>query len=250
MQSQRIGRATTGALTGKQDAFEQLESASVQLNQDLELLSSGGPYRGRVVPAASPPERVILERAKQNWGNSARAAVVILERKSNLDNFYATLKKLNSRLPPLLETSEQVVVLNVINVPSPRELSATSMLPMLCVRLSRSLNLFFGGESIDPETAFLLGKDANTFHDIVNGFLNGNQALHLQKTRNNDIRVKLSALQSSFDDYRVGIKSILDDLKNLIALKQAAAIIVSENENVKNSLLVLQENYQKVLDTN
>ncbi len=250
MQSQRLGRAAPGALDDEQDAFDQLESARTQLNRDLALLSAGGQYRGRTIPAASPSERVGLNHAQQDCANSVRAAVTIFERKSDVNNFYATLKKLNSMSPALLEMSEQVAALNIVNSATPRELSASGMLPMLSIRLSRSVNMFFGQQGIDPETAFLLGKDANTFHDIVDALLNGNQTLHLVKTKNKDIRAKLLALQASLDDYRDGIKSILDDLKNLIALKQSAFFIATENERVKNSLLALQESYQKVLDDN
>ncbi len=65
-----------------------------------------------------------------------------------------------------------------------------------------------------------------------------------------EFRAKLVTLQASMDDYRVGAKSILDDLKNLIVLKQSALVIATENERAKDSWLSLQENYQKTLDDN
>ncbi len=38
---------------------------------------------------------------------------------------------------------------------------------MLTQRLARSANEFLTSEGVNPETAFLLGKDTNTFRDIT-----------------------------------------------------------------------------------
>jgi twitching motility protein PilJ len=249
VQSQRIAKFAPGANRGNADAFIQLKASQQQLEQDLNLLSNGGSYRGRAIPAASSNEHSLLENAKHAGADLARATAFILERKSSIDNFYVNLSKINSLSPDLLELTEQVATLYDINRSTPRELSSAAQLEMLGVRLNRSANLFFVSESINPETAFLLGKDANTFRDITDGFLNGSVKLKLPKVKDNDIRTRLVTLLASFEDCQRSVKSILDDLKNLIGLKQAELVITIQSESLRNRLLELQEVFQKELDT-
>jgi len=248
VQSQRIGKLAPSVNRGNPDAMDQLGASQKRLTQDLNLLATGGQYRDRTIPGASTSEQALLENAKRAWSRSARASAFIIEGKTNLVDFYATLKKMNTLSPQLLETTEQVAVLSVRNGGTPREISAATQLVMLNVRLGRNANLIFVPDIMDPETAFMLGKDANSFRDITDGLLNGNAALGLSKSRNKDIQAKLIALQSSFVNYQQCVKSIMDNLQNLVTLKQAEMIIATENENLKNRLLDLQETFQKTLD--
>src|SRR3712207_8146728 len=62
--------------------------------------------------------------------------------------------------------------------------------------------------SVNPETAFLLGKDTNTFRDITEGFLNGSDVLRLTATKDADTREKLTELQTVFAEYQQSVASI------------------------------------------
>ncbi|HXA46931.1 MAG TPA: hypothetical protein VNW52_04825 [Burkholderiaceae bacterium] len=248
MQSQRIEKLALSTLRGDMGAADRLGASQQQLTRDLELLTNGGQYRGRTIPGVSPSEQAMLANAKLAWKNSARATTTILEQTSTLTRYYATVEKMKVMTPQLLEVSEQISTLYMVNSGTPREISSASFLPMLCIRLDRSTETFFATDSINPETAFLLGKDTNTFRDITDGLMNGSASLHLSATKNKDIHAKLTDLRASFEGYQQSVKSILDDLKIFIALKQSALYITTENESLKNRFLELQEAYQKSVD--
>ncbi len=249
MHSQRIGKAAPNAIQGNLEAFKQLEESRKEFNRDLAVLSKGGPYQGREIAAPDAVMESALKDTQKIWANSDKAAETILKLKKELTGFGATLQKLNTLSPVLLELTEQISTLKAQGGASPREISAAGQLVMLTQRLGRSANEFLTSEGVNPETAFLLGKDTNTFRDITEGFLNGSDVLRLSATKDQDTRDKLTELQTAFAEYQQSVASILGNLQNFIAAKQSEQLIFTENEALKQRLTSLQKSYRTEQDS-
>jgi twitching motility protein PilJ len=244
MHSQRLGKAAPNAIQGNLQAFGQLEESRVEFNRDLDLLRNGGTFQGHSIQMSGATMAPILAQTQQLWSNTDKAAATILKLKKELSGFGASLKQLNALSPGLLELTEQIAALKVQGGASPRDISASGQLVMLTQRLGRSANEFLTSEGVNPETAFLLGKDVNTFRDIVEGFLNGSEVLRLGASRDKDSRDKLLELQAMFVTYQGAVSAILGNLQNFIAAKQAEQLIFNENETLKQRLTVLQQSYR------
>jgi len=249
MHSQRIGKAAPNAIQGNLEAFKQLEESRKEFNRDLTVLSKGGEYQGREIAPPSDEVAVMLTETQKVWGNSDKAADTILKLKKELTGFGTTLQKLNTLSPVLLELTEQIATLKAQGGASPREISAAGQLVMLTQRLGRSANEFLTSEGVNPETAFLLGKDTNTFRDITEGFLNGSDVLRLTATKDADTREKLTELQSVFAEYQQSVGTILGNLQNFIAAKQSEQLIFAENETLKQRITALQKSYRAEEDS-
>ena len=249
MHSQRIGKAAPNAIQGNPEAFKQLEDSRKEFNADLTVLSKGGLYQGREIDAPKAQLDSILKDTSKVWANSDKAADTILKLKKELTGFGATLQKLNTISPALLELTEQISTLKAQGGASPREISAAGQLVMLTQRLGRSANEFLTSEGVNPETAFLLGKDTNTFRDITEGFLKGSDVLRLTATKDQDTIDKLIELQAVFAEYQQSVASILGNLQNFIAAKQSEQLIFTENEALKGRLTQLQKTYRNQEDS-
>lgn len=249
MHSQRIGKAAPNAVQGNLEAFKQLEDSRQEFNRALSVLLKGGGYRGREIDPPGEKLETMLMGTDKVWSNSDRAAETILKLRTELTGFGATLEKLNSMSPALLELTEQIATLKVQGGSSPREISAASQLVMLTQRLGRSANEFLTSEGVNPETAFLLGKDTNTFRDITDGFLNGSELLRLTMTKDPDTRRKLTELRTAFLDYQKSVAGILSNLQNFIAAKQSEQLIFAENEGLKQQITELQQAYRSEEDS-
>ncbi len=249
MHSQRVGKATPNAIQGNKEAFKQLADSRKEFNNDLAILSKGGVYQGRSI---SPPDAqmdAMLKETQKLWTGTDNAAATILKLEKELTGFGSTLQILNGISPNLLELTEQISTLKAQGGASPRETAQAGQLVMLTQRLARSANEFLTSEGVNPETAFLLGKDTNTFREIVDGFLNGSEALRLSKTTEPDTRDKLLELQANFNEYQKSISLILGNLQNFIAAKQAEELIFKENEALKQRLTELQQSYRSEQDS-
>jgi twitching motility protein PilJ len=249
MHSQRIGKAAPNAIQGNPEAFKQLEESRKELNRDLTVLSKGGDFDGINIATPDAQMASVLKDTQKVWTNSDKAAETILKLKKELTGFGNTLQKLNAISPALLELTEQIATLKTQGGASPREISAAGQLVMLTQRLGRSANEFLTSEGVNPETAFLLGKDTNTFRDIIEGFLNGSDVLRLTATKDQDTRDKLTELQNTFGQYQQAVGSILGNLQNFIAAKQSEQLIFTENESLRQRLASLQTNYRAERDS-
>lgn len=248
MHSQRIGKAAPNAIQGNPEAFRQLADSRKELITDLDLLQNGGSFRGREISGVDASLTPNLAPAQKLWVNSDRAAATILKLNKELTGFGETLKKLNELSPALLELTDQIATLKVQSGASLREISSSGQLVMLTQRLARSANALLTSEGVNPETAFLLGKDTNTFRDIIDGFLNGSEALRLPVTKDAETRGKLTELANLFVDYQKAVAGILGNLQNFIAAKQAEQLIFTENEALRQRLTGLQSDLRAMED--
>ena len=244
MHSQRLGKAAPNAIQGNRDAFVQLAQSRVAINEAFKILSSGGEWQGRTVPVSDAYFAKRISRINQAWQRSDQSALKLLALEKELTGFGTTLQTLNKLNPGLLELAEQVAIVSAQSGASAREVAAAGQLVMLTQRLGKNANEFLTPEGINQDTAFMLGRDANAFQDIMTGFIEGSTVLRLPALSNPDARARLQELQTAFASYRRELASILGNLKNFIAAKQAERHIFADNEVLRERLLELQQAYR------
>jgi twitching motility protein PilJ len=249
MHSQRIGKAAPNAIQGNGEAFKQLEESRKEFNRNLAMLFKGGTSYGIDVYRPSAKAEALLKDSKKIWDRSDKAAETVLALKVELTGFGATLQKLNAISPVLLDLTEQIGTLKMQGGATPRETSAASQLSMLTQRLARSANEFLSADGANPETAFLLGKDVNTFRDIIDGFLQGSELLRLSPVQDTEVRARLLKLKLVFNEYRQLVSGILGNMPKFVAAKQSEQLIFNENELLKQKLSLVQQTYRSEQDT-
>ena len=245
MHSQRIGKAAPNAIQGNEEAFKQLKESRDALQANLNILNNGGEYQKRTIGAPGQAMKRIVEETLSAWDQTESSASTILKLQGELTGLGATLKKMNGISPDMLELAEQVATLKAQAGAAPREISSASQLVMLTQRLARSANGFLTSQGMSPETAFQLGKDTNTFADIIDGLLNGSEVMRLGAARDPDTREKLLELQAVFAEYQKAVAGIRGNVQNFIAAKKAEQSVFNENEALKQSLTALQEAYRE-----
>jgi twitching motility protein PilJ len=206
MHSQRLGKAAPNAIQGNRDAFIQLEQSRMAINEALRILSAGGDWQGRAVPVPDLYFSKRIVRISNAWQRSDQSAVKLMALQKELTGFGTTLQTLNQLNPGLLELAEQVAIISAQSGTSAREVAAAGQLVMLTQRLGKSANEFLTPEGINQDTAFMLGRDANTFQDIITGFLEGSPVLRLPALSNPDARARLLAEVASLPGLPEGMR--------------------------------------------
>jgi twitching motility protein PilJ len=243
MHSQRLAKAVPAALQGNPDAFTQLHDSRDRMQANLTTLEQGGELNGVRVPASGARIQPTLQHVDEEWDRTQKNATIVLENEKLLTNIGTTLRALNDSNPTLLELTEQIAALKLQSGAPAREISASSQLVMLTQRLAKNANELLSGEGVNPETAFLLGKDTNTFRDLLDGLTNGSDALHIAPVRDPETRDRLNELQKQFAAFQQQIGSLLGNLQKIVASKQAEQQVFKENEGLRNSVLELQQGY-------
>ncbi|HEX9301913.1 MAG TPA: methyl-accepting chemotaxis protein [Casimicrobiaceae bacterium] len=245
MLSQRLARGTALASQGQAAAFPALKDSRDRFKADLEALQAGGTVKG-VSLDVSQDENIVktLQDIRTKWERVDVNAQRVIDNQQSLTSLAKGLDNINLGNNAILELSQQAAQQVGQGGGSLREIEYTNQLAVLSQRIGKNANTLASSEEIDPEVAFLLGKDAGTFRDILNGLLKGSDALRLSGVRNEDARSTLTELQKRFAAYDQGVAAILQNMNRLVTAKQAARGINNESEALLNDTTKLAEEYE------
>jgi twitching motility protein PilJ len=245
MLSQRLARGTALAAQGQAAAFPGLKESREKFKSDLEALQNGGTVKG--VSLDAPSDDTItktLQDIKTRWDRVDVNAGRVLENQQSLTTLAKGLDNINQGNNAILELAQQAAQQVGQGGGSLREIEYTNQLAVLSQRIAKNANALASSEEIDPEVAFLLGKDAGTFRDILNALLKGSDALRLNGVRNEEARGTLAELQKRFASYDQGVAAILQNMNRLVAAKQAARGINSESDALLTDTTKLSEQFE------
>jgi twitching motility protein PilJ len=98
---------------------------------------------------------------------------------------------------------------------------------MLTQRIAKNASALLLGDAIDAESAFLLGKDTNTFRDTIQALAGAVTRCASPPTTDPDTKQKLAELEASSGEYRTAVGGILGNMQRLTIAKQAGSQIFS-----------------------
>jgi twitching motility protein PilJ len=249
MLSQRLAKAAQQASQGNREAFKQLRDSRDEFASLEKLLATGGAASGGVdLPATPASVRPQLSALESEWQKTDRNAALVIREEPNLVALGAAVRAINLNNPALLENAEEVAALSVQTGGSPRQNALTAQLVMLTQRMAKNANTMLAGDVVDPEVAFLLGKDTNTFRDLVQGLLQGNEALRIDRVQEAQIRAKLAELQTGFKEYQTGVSQILGNMQRLVNAKRATRDIFNDSEKLLGLAEQLATGYDGLVD--
>ena len=243
MLSQRLGKASLQSLLGNPEAFKQVDASRNAFAEILQRLQNGGTVRGVTVPPSPERTRPALQTLAAQWRGPERNATILLRDQATLVGLGTAVARVNESNPQLLDLAEQVQTEELRSGASTREISAAGELVMLTQRLAKNANALLVGETIDPEVAFLLGKDTNVFRATLEGLRNGSAALRLPAVHNAETAAKLDEFAQAFKAYRDAVASILGNMQRLVAAKRAAHAVFGDSEKLLDSSEHLANEY-------
>ena len=247
MLSQRLAKAAQQASQGNREAFKQLRDSRDEFAATVALLATGGVASGVTLPATPAAVRPQLSVLETEWKKTERNAGLVIREEPNLVSLGAAVRTINDNNPALLEVADEIAALSVQNGGSARQNAVTAHLVMLTQRMAKNANAMLAGDVVDPEVAFLLGKDTNTFRDLLQGLLQGNESLRVVRVTDNDIRAKLGELENGFKQYQTGVSKILGNMQRLVNAKRATRDIFNDSETLLGSAERLAQGYEGLL---
>jgi twitching motility protein PilJ len=232
MLSQRIAKAAQQASQGNRVAFKELRESRDEFASLIKLLASGGDAGGVSLPATSGQARPALDALEKEWRKTERNATLVAGEERNLVALGEAVRSINANNPTLLEISDEVTALSVQTGGSARQNAITGLLVMLTQRMAKNANTMLAADVVDPEVAFLLGKDTNTFRDTLQGLLKGSSTLRIAQVANPELRAKLSELEAGFKEYQSAVSAILGNMQRLVNAKRATRDLFFDSDDL------------------
>jgi twitching motility protein PilJ len=243
MLSQRLAKAAQQSSQGNREAFKQLRDSRDEFAKSVKLLLVGGIASGVDLPASSQGVRPELDKLNKEWQKTEKNAGLVIGEERNLVALGEAVRQINANNPALLELADEISALSVQLGGSVRQNAITAQLVMLTQRMAKNANTMLAGDIVDPEVAFLLGKDTNTFRDTLQALLSGNEGMRIAKVSDADMRAKLGELETGFKQYQKAVAEILGNMQRLVNAKRATRDIFNDSESLLKAADALDEGY-------
>ena len=247
MLSQRLAKASTLAIQGNPSAFAQLRESRETFGSLLTRLSEGGDITGVSVPASSGDARALVDGLMERWKTTDKEALTVIEQEKTLIELGRNVATIDNKNAIMLELTEQVAALKLQSGGNAREIAAANQLVMLTQRIAKNAAALLVGDEINPEVAFLLGKDTNSFRDILTGLAKGSEVLRLSGHNDAETREKLGDLDGAFKEYQGAISGILGNMQPLVLAKQSGSRIFRDSDDLLKATDDLAAAYQDAL---
>ena len=247
MLSQRLAKAAQQASQGNVEAFKQLRESRDEFAAQMALLLNGGEAGGVALPPTSSAVRPALEALEAKWKKNERNAGLVIAEQANLLNLGRAVRTINLSNPALQELADEVAALSAQSGGSARQNAHAAQLMMLTQRMAKNANTMLAEAVIDPEVSFLLGKDTNSFRDILQGMLQGSEALRIQRVSDPELRGKLAEMEAGFKEYQRAVAAILGSQQQLVNAKRASFDLFKDSEELLSAAEALNAAYDDEL---
>ena len=247
MLSQRLAKAAQQASQGNLEAFKQLRESRDAFAAQMSLLLNGGSVASETLPATSAETRPVLEALDVQWKKNERNAALVIAEQANLVNLGRAVRAINERNPALQELADEIAALSVQTGGSARQNAHAAQLMMLTQRMAKNANTMLAEAVIDPEVSFLLGKDTNSFRDVLRGLLQGSEALRIQRVADPELRGKLGEMEAAFKEYQTAVSTILGNHQRLVNAKRASFELFKDSEALLGAAETLNAAYEAEL---
>ncbi len=245
MLSQRLARGSAIAAQGQAAGFATVKDSREKFKTNFEALRTGGTIRGVSLDATHDAATTkLINDVNARWERVDRAARELVDNESSLTTLAKGLETLNTGNNTLLELSQQAAAQIAQSGGTLREVDFANQLSVLSQRIAKNANALASSDEIDPEVAFLLGRDTRTFRDIVAGLIRGSDTLRLPAVRGDEARATLVDLQKRFAAYETGTSTILENMPKLVVAKQAARSVNTEADALLADSTKLAESYE------
>ena len=247
MLTQRIAKAAQTGLIGSPEAFKQLQQSSDEFTAALKLLTQGGPAGDVSLPPTSDLAKPALGALAKEWDKTDKSVQLVLTQSKNLIGLATAVRAINNNNPVLLDLAEQIQALKLQSQAPAREISLSGQMVMLTQRLARNANAMLGADVIDPEVAFLMGKDTTSFRDLLQGMTKGSDVLRVSAAKDPEQQAKLAELDKAYVEFQAAVASILGNLQALVNAKQAGRKVVDDSELLLAAAQKLGDAYEEEL---
>ncbi|TAK86512.1 MAG: methyl-accepting chemotaxis protein [Betaproteobacteria bacterium] len=249
MLSQRLAKAAQQASQGNATAFKQLRESREEFAALLKLLQEGGTALQVSVPASPASVRPALDALATEWKKNERNAGLVIAEERNLVALGQSVRSINLSNPTLQELADEVSALSVQTGGSARQNAITAQLMMLTQRMAKNANTMLAEAVVDPEVAFLLGKDVNTFRNTLQGLLQGSDTMRIQRASDPELRGKLGEMEAAFKEYQRAVSAILGNQQSLVNAKRASFDLFNDSEALLRVSEQLNDAYDAELQT-
>ena len=227
--SQEIAKNATEASGGQEEAFGLLQRSRAEFEVRWNYVQQGNTITGMPALTQHAPA-VDIGNLSRIWNRVSQNADLIVESKDTILDLHDTAQTLSERIPELqVEYDEVVEIMLETNAPA-GQVAVAQRQAWLAERIVRSINrVLVGGEGA-VMAADSFERDAALFQRVLEGMLNGNPNLDIQRVEDPEARETLSEIANLFQIVSGSVTQIMATSPELFQVREASANIFTDSQ--------------------
>ncbi len=236
--SQEIAKNATEAAGGTASAFEQLQRSRNEFSQLWGFMINGNPATGL------PPSQLAAQSpVQQNWESVRENADSIVSTQEAVLGLHQVAQTLNETIPQLQVEYDDIVQILLDNNAPAEQIALAQRQSLLAERIVRSVNNVLSGDEDAVIAADRFGRDASLFGRVLEGQVNGNQAMGISQVQDEDAIYGLEAVDELFEFVSQNVDAILEASPDLFKVRRAASEIFENSQLLLNNTSALANQF-------
>jgi twitching motility protein PilJ len=246
MLSQRLAILAQQAVRGEKEAFAKLGAGQSAFAATLQALKEGGEIDAVKLTVPSAVADAALGKVGSTWSPVSERIGVILKQQAGLVELQGKEEAIRRAGPRLRTLSQQLTVVTQERNEDPRAIAIAHQIHADVANFDFiEANRLLSTDNPNPQVALSLARNAANFERAASALVSGSKALGVEPVRHPASLATASALQKLAVEFRDNAKSVVDNMTNLAAAKQAARDIAGASEPLLVSVDSLTTVYQE-----
>ncbi|MBC7191104.1 methyl-accepting chemotaxis protein [Marinobacter sp.] len=234
--SQEIAKNATEAAGGTPEAFEQLRRSRNEFQRLWGFMTEGNPETG-----LPPSELARNSGVQETWDAVRGNADSILSSRETVLGLHEVARTLNETIPQLQVEYDYIVEILLDNNAPADQVALAQRQSLLAERIARSINNVLSGDEDAVIAADRFGRDAQLFGRVLQGQMEGNEAMGIPRVNNEEATYGLEAIAELFEFVSQNVDAILEASPDLFKVRTAANDIFQSSQVLLDELSVLAE---------
>lgn len=220
--SQQIAKNALEAAAGNAEAFELLESARRSFQESWDQVKD-----------ADVDDAAVVAELTSQWDEVRSSVDVILRGEDTVLDLHEVADTLAQTVPALQAEYDGVVEILVDTGAEPEQIAFAQRQSLLAERIVRSIDKVLAGGEGAVQAADSFGRDASQFGRVLNGMIEGDDALGISQIDDPDALDYLAEIASLFDEFvNQSVDEILATAPELFQVRAAADNIFARSQDL------------------
>lgn len=220
--SQQIAKNALEAAAGNAEAFELLASARSSFQESWDQVKD-----------ADVDDAAVIAELTSQWDEVRSSVDVILLGEDTVLDLHEVADTLAQTVPALQAEYDGVVEILVDTGAEPEQIAFAQRQSLLAERIVRSIDKVLAGGEGAVQAADSFGRDASQFGRVLNGMIEGDDALGISQIDDPDALDYLAEIASLFDEFvNQSVDEILATAPELFQVRAAADNIFARSQDL------------------
>lgn len=241
VRSQQLAQQVGQSVQGDSDAINDLEATRRVVDEAVRALRMGDPETR--LPPSPAVVNASLATLEEIWNRTSANTSAVLERADLLSELTEAGERFDALAPQLQAQADRVVQALIAAQGNTNAVYIATRQLALADRLQRRAREVLAGGPGAVSAADAFSRDATLFGRVVNGFLNGDPTLAIQRINAASVRAELDETLELFQQAQTEADSILMAATDLAEVRQAADEVAFDATELTDQAANLAQEY-------